>query len=532
MLAAFLGPKRGLPVAARPPGEENVLRIAYVQWLLPDPHTRSQPLPAQNQFILALWEPLIECDPKTGEPRPAAAESWEWSDDRRSLTVKLRPNGRWSNGDPVTSRDFVRGWRRLLHMPMECASALFPVKNAEALTRGKMKGDDNLGVVAIDDLTLRITLMGVRSTFLAELADPLLSPVHETTPGVLEHGDFWQRPEKLVTNGAFQLEEARADGYRLKLSPYYRDREWIQLSGVKFVRVGSMGMAQLLAAAGQVDVLSPIPGTDPAKFPTTRCLTEESELALVVSALDLNVTRGPLRDVRVRRALSMALDRAGSIQPQDRESMVPAFSWVPDMPGRPCLNLLKEDANEARRLLAEAGYPGGQGFPVLVLPVEPSWRGYSYLQAWTEQWYRELGIRTYLAYERGEQRKLRMKTGDFDVYYNGLLATVPDAGDMLGTFALPGVYNATYWENPSVTRLLQQADCQEGRERLALLEQAERMVMAEVPTIPTMFEQRRTLLAIEVGGWYADPLGRQLLRHLSIRSLPTEASPMIGRASL
>lgn len=529
MLLAFLGPKRGLPVSPRPPDEENVLRVAYTQLLLPDPHRRTQPMPAQSQFILALWEPLIECDPRTGEPRPAAAASWQWSDDRRSLTVKLRPDGRWSNGDPVTARDFVRGWRRLLHQPIDVASVLFPVKNAEALHRGNLQGDDNLGVVAVDDLTLHITLMGVRSTFLAELADPLLSPVHETTPGVLEHGDFWQRPEKLVTNGAFQLEWARADGYRLRVSPHYRDHQWIQLSGVKFVRVGSMSMAQLLAAAGQVDVLSPLPGSDPARFPTTRCLTEESELALVVSALDLNVTRGPLRDVRVRQALSMALDRAGSIPDRDRETMVPAFSWVPDMPGRPGLTLLREDANEARRLLAEAGYPGGKGFPVLVMPVAPSWRGYSYLQAWTDSWYRELGIRTYLAYENESERKVRMKTGDFDVYYNGLLATVPDAGDMLGTFALPGVYNATHWENPSVTRLLALADCQEGPERLALLEQAERMVMAEVPTIPMMFEQRRTLLAIEVGGWYADPLGRQLLRHLSIRAIPQEEPLLLGR---
>jgi len=522
MLAVFLGPKRGLPVSPRAPGDEKVLRIAYTQQLLPDPHRRSFPSSAQNQFILALWEPLIECDPVTGQPRPAAAESWEWSGDRRTLTMKLRADGRWSNGDPVTAQDFVRGWRRLVHQGIDRASVLFPVRNAEAVHRGKMPGDENLGVKAVDDGTLRITLMGVRSTFLAELADPLLVPVHESMDTVLKEQAFWLHPEKLVGNGAFQLEQARADGYRLNASPHYRDKAEVQLSGVQFVRVGSMGIAQLLAAAGQVDVLSPIPGNDPARLPTTRCLTEESELALVVSTLDLNVTRGPLQDLRVRRALSLALDRAGSIQPDDRENMVPAFAWVPDMPGRPGLTLLREDAAEARRLLAEAGYPDGRGFPVLVMPVVPAWRGYTYLQAWTERWYRELGIRTYLAYEKDDERKARMKSGDYDVFYNGLQATVPDAGDLLGTFAMPGVYNATRWENPTVTKLLAVADNKTGAERLALLEQAERMVMDEVPTIPTMFEQRRTLLAVEVGGWYADPLGRQLLKHLSIRAMPGE----------
>ena len=134
-------------------------------------------------------------------------------------------------------------------------------------------------------------------------------------------------------------------------------------------------------------------------------------------------------------------------------------------------------------------------------------------------------IGTYYSDVRETARKERMTSGDYDVYYNGLLATVPDAGDMLATFALPGVYNATRWENPEVTQLLANADRTSGTERLALLEQAERIVMAEVPTIPTMFDQRRTLLAIEVGGWYADPLGRQSLKHLFIRSLPAEEPP-------
>ncbi|MES1167943.1 MAG: ABC transporter substrate-binding protein, partial [Oleiharenicola lentus] len=180
MLAVFLGPRRGLPVLPRPPGDEKVIRIAYTQNLQPDPHWRTQPLAVQSQFILALWEPLIECDPVTGQPRPAAAESWTWSDDHLVLTVKLRPDGRWSNGDPVTARDFVRGWRRLVHQGIDRASVLFPVKNAFAVHQGRMPGDENLGVEALDDQTLRVTLAGIRSTFVSVLADPLLSPVHES----------------------------------------------------------------------------------------------------------------------------------------------------------------------------------------------------------------------------------------------------------------------------------------------------------------------------------------------------------------
>lgn len=247
-------------------------------------------------------------------------------------------------------------------------------------------------------------------------------------------------------------------------------------------------------------------------------------MALAVTALDLNSARGPLRDVRVRRALALALDRAGSISQTDAARFVPAYSWVPDMPGRPALNVLREDAAEARRLLAEAGYPGGNGFPVLVLPVNPRLEDYRYYQSWADRWHRELGVRTYLAFMSSEQRWQRVERGDFDVKSSGLVATVPDAGDMLSIFVHPDRFGAPHWMNPEIVRLMAAADQQGGPERLALLEQIERRALDEVPTIPMMFERRRTLLAEEVTGWYADPLGRQALKRLAIRP-PTRREP-------
>src|SRR5882762_9120738 len=106
LTAVFLGPQKNLAVVPQAPGDRNILRVAYTQILLPDPHLRSFPFPSANLFILSLWEPLVECDPATGQPRPAAAESWDWSPDRLSLTLRLRPDARWSNGDQVTAHDF------------------------------------------------------------------------------------------------------------------------------------------------------------------------------------------------------------------------------------------------------------------------------------------------------------------------------------------------------------------------------------------------------------------------------------------
>lgn len=190
---------------------------------------------------------------------------------------------------------------------------------------------------------------------------------------------------------------------------------------------------------------------------------------------------------------------------------------------------MREDAAEARRLLAEAGYPEGRGFPVLILPVNARHENYAYLHAWTDSWFRELGVRTYLALETGEGRKRRMEAGDYDVAINGILATVPDAGDLLSVFAHPERFNIPSWHNPEFTRLMAEANRTAGADRLALLEKFERRVMDEAVTIPTLFERRRTLLAIEVGGWYADPLGRQALKRLSIRPPEKGEPPREGR---
>ncbi len=522
LLAVFLGPRKSLAVLPRPPGDENVLRVAYVQDLQIDPHRRTFPFTVQNQFILSLWEPLIECDPETGQPQPAAAEGWTWSADRLTLTLKLRHDGRWSNGDPVTAQDFVRAWQRLLRQDMDVAGVLFPLKNAAAFREGKASAAE-LGVQAVDDFTLRLTLAGIRSTLVTELADPLLSPLHQSTAAVLAGKNFCHQPESLVTNGAFCLEQADDEGFRLRASRQYRDHASVKLAGVAFVRADSLKMARLLVAAGKVDLLGPMPEGRLAALPTERETIEATETTLVVSTLDLNTKRGPLQDLRVRRALALALDRAGSIRAAAPNLMVPAFAWVPDMPGRPAMKILSENPQEARRLLAEAGYGGGRGFPVLRMPVSPSWRAYTYLQDWTDRWYQELGIRTYMAVESDARRMETINTGNYDIIFNGLIATVPDAGDMLAAFTMPGTYNATHWEDAEVSRLLGEADRKTGGERLALLEQVERRVMAAVPTIPMMFEYRRTLLAREVSGWYADPLGRQSLKRLSIQQPPVKS---------
>ncbi len=520
VVVVFLGPQKFLPVRARPAGDENVLRIVYSQALRPDPHVRPAPISSYNLFILSLWEPLVECDPATGEPRPAAAASWSWSSDYRTLTLKLRPDARWSNGDRVTAADFVRGWLRLLRQRVALAYALFPVKNAEAYHRGARDKPAAVGLRALDDFTLQVELDEPRTSLVAELADPLLAPLHESTEKVLAEYRFYKQPASLVTNGPFRLIGVSGDGYRLESCPFYHGRAQVRLAGVQFIRATYAMTGALMVAAGEADVVPSMSYAPEREWPSNRPTVVESELTLGVAANFFNVTRGPLRDLRVRRALALALNRENLIEESDRTRMVPAWSWVPDMPGRKGLALFEENSAQARQLLAEAGYPGGRGLPVLRMSL-PLWmEGDTYAVASTERWFRELGVRTYVAYEAPAARNERLNAGDYDITYGSLVATVPDAADLLSTFTMPAEYTETKWHDDETSRLLAAANHKTGVERLALLEQAERRAMAAVPAVPLMFERRHTLRSSEVQGWYGDPLARQSPKRLWLELVP------------
>lgn len=517
----FLGPRESLPAEARGRQDRDVLRIVYTQALRPDPHVRMLPLSTYNQFILSLWEPLVECDPLTGEPQPAAAASWAWSDDHRQLTLRLRPDGRWSNGDPVTAQDFVRAWQRLLRARIDLAYMLFPVKNAEAYHRGQREHPEDVGLRALDELTLQVELEQPRTTLLAELSDPLLAPMHHSTDQALADQAFYEQPTALVTNGPFRLQRANADGYRLESCPAYHGRAGVRLSGVQFIRANSRSMGALLISAGKADLMPSASFSAERIWPTRRPLTVETELELGVVGTYFNVTRGPLRDLRVRRALALAMNREELIEESDRARLVPAWSWVPDMPGRPGLKLFNEDAAEARRLLAEAGYPKGKGFPVLRMAL-PLWmEGNPYPAACGERWFKELGISTYVSYESPDKRSERFSAGDYDIIYGSLIATVPDPADLLTTFTMPAEFSETKWRDDEIIQLMAEANHKTGNERLSLVELIERRAMAAVPVVPLMFERRHTLRATEVKGWYEDPLARQSPKRLWLEAPPS-----------
>lgn len=518
LAALFFAPWSPPVPLGRPREDAQVLRVACSQHLAPDPHRRIFPMPPQNQFILSLWEPLVECDPVTGEPQPAAAESWSWSADRLQLTIRLRPVARWSNGDPVTAHDFVRGWRCLLRRNTELAHALFPLKNAEIYHRSDKPEGVALGLTAVDALTLRLELAAATPTFVAYLADPVLSPLHITSEAVLAAKSYLLEPDRLITNGPFRLAAYLPEGPRLLASEHYHGRTAVRLSGIQFIQVETLSVAPQLLAAGRADLLSPVSPGEPKLMSTLRPLVWHSEPTLAISLWEFNQNRKPFRDPRVRRALSLALDRSAAIPDNEANHLVPALAWMPDLPGWKGQKLIDEDAAAARKLLATAGYPGGAGLPVLQLLLPLSMKGNPHPDAWCERWFQELGVKTQVAYEARPQFSQRREAGDYDLVYQTLVATVPDAADLLDYFTWPQNERSTMWADGEVRALLSQAEVKHGSERLACLQKAEQRVISGMGVIPLMFYRRESLLGAEVRGWYPDPLARQSLKRLWLDS--------------
>lgn len=520
LTVVLFAPWRPPAPVGRPPADAQILRVACSQALVPSPHRRIFPLPPQNQFILSLWEPLVECDPVTGEPQPAAAESWSWSADRLQLTIRLRPAARWSNGEPVTAQDFVRGWKCLLKRNVELAQVLFFLKNAEIYDRSDEPENVALGLTAVDSLTLRLDLEGVRPSLIASLADPILSPLHATSEEVFASRSYSSRPELLVTNGPFRLAAYLPQGPRLLASEHYHGRAGVRLAGIQFVQSENLKVAPLLLASGRADLLSPVSPGQPRTIAASRPLVWHSEPTLSISLWEFNQSRALLRDTRVRRALSLALDRAAAIPVKEANHLVPAWAWMPDLPGWKGQILIRENATEARNLLAAAGYPGGAGLPVLHLLLPLTMKGNPHPAAWCERWFQVLGVKTLVAYESREQFSRRRNSGDFDLVFQTLIATVPNAADLLDYFTWPQNEAKTMWVDPEVRTWLSQADAKQGAEQLACLQMAEQRVISEMAVIPLMFYRRESLLGAEVRGWYPDPLARQSLKRLWLDPAP------------
>jgi len=474
-------------------------------------------------IMLALFEGLCALDERTSEPLPAAAARWEVSADGLVYTFHLRENLRWSNGDTLTAADFVFAWRRALspNLAAEYAYLLFPLKNAAALNAGELTDFSLLGAEALDDHTLRLTLEQPTPYLPALTVNPIWFPLN---PRVVAAGgptdqrnNPWARPASHVGNGPFALQEWRAHAHvTVTRNPHYWDAAAVRLNTLVFHPIESPETEERNFRAGQLHLTHGLPFTKIAPYRTDNPAALRIDPFLQTVFLRFNTTRPPFDRAEVRSAFALAIDRAAITGSVLRGVNQPAPHFTPpDLAGYTAHATIGTDFETARRLLAEAGFPGGRGLPVITLQVRSDAQQPGMAEVLQAQWQRELGVRTEITILEQKTWLQNQQALDYMVSGAGWIGDFADPLTFLDMFVGGGGNNWTGWHDPAYDALIAAATAEsDPAARLEHFQQAEALLLEAAPMTPVFFGTKIHLVHPAVRSWEPALLGFHRYKHL------------------
>lgn len=376
--------------------------------------------PPDTDAVRALFEGLTDYDPKTLAAVPAVATRWESSNDGRVWTFYLRDNARWSNGENVTAQDFVRSWERTLKI-----GPLAPHTELLANIEGAIPNvstPHTFGARAINEHTLQVTLQHADSSFPALVAHPVFRPVKvataESTNRLESH--------ELISNGAFLLSAAERDRVQLERAKTYWDDASVSLDRVTFVNTANAEDALTAYRDGEIDAITNAP-FEPLALKLLAPYKDFHRATFgALTFYSFNTSHEPFDDVRVREALALAIDRERVSRDDLGGSTEPAGKFLPDaMSGeKPVVDkagLLEHDVNKAKELLVDAGYPNGDGFPVIRLLINRNEQQRVVAQAIAAMWRATLNIETEIVIRNWDEYEAAIKAGDYDIVRRGIV---------------------------------------------------------------------------------------------------------------
>jgi oligopeptide transport system substrate-binding protein len=469
-----------------------------------------------QNILLALFEGLTAIDEATSQPVPAQAASWDSSADGLTWTFHLRPGLRWSNGDPLTADDFVQSWRRMLApaFASEYAYLLYPIRNAKALNEGRVKDPAALGIGAPDPLTVRIELEHPTPYLPTLVGLPPWYPVNTRVlarfGALASRGTDWTRPGNLVGNGPFVLTEWVPNArVVVEKNPAYWDAPEVSLRRVVFLPVEDPDTEEKDFRAGQMHITYSLPVSKVAAYRRDAPGELRIDPFMQTFFIRFNVTRPPFGDARVRRALSLAIDRDKIAHRVLLDGHPAAHSFVPpDCGGYTSRTRVDLDVREARRLLAEAGHPMGAGIRTFELAQRDDGVEPQVTQAIQAMWAEDLGIHVTLA--TLEQKTLieNTQTLGYDAAVTSWAADFLDPSTYLNLFTTNGGNNWTGWGDPAYDRLIGQADATaDPGARLEVFQRAESLLLESGPVAPLYYGTQTFLIRPEVRGWKPALLG-------------------------
>lgn len=479
---------------------------------------------AESNISRDLYEGLISKD-AAGNMIPGVAEKWQISDDGLKYTFYLRTNAKWSNGDPVTARDFVYAYQRFQNpaTAAEYANILYPIKNAQAINKGAGKPEE-IGAKAIDDHTLEITLEGPTPYFLELLTHQTAYPIHKAS--VEKFGDAFTKPGNMVTNGAYMLDAFTPnDKLVLKKNPNFHDAANVRIDVVNYIPFEDRANCLRRFEAGEVLSCSDLPAEQMDYM--REKLGKQVHIApyLGVYYLPIKGKEGsPLRDPRVRQAISMVIDRDFLAKEIWHGTMLPGYSFVP--PGinnydNPVyLDYKDEDIldreDKAKALLEEAGVKPNS--LTVELRYNTSENNKNTMTALADM-LKNLGIASTMVEMEGTGYFDYMKDdGAFDIARAGWLGDYSDPQNFLFLYESDNLgFNYARWKNADYDALMEKAEkTVDLKERAGILRQAEELFLKELPVIPILYYSSHSLVSDRLKGWEDNLNNEHPTRFMSI----------------
>jgi oligopeptide transport system substrate-binding protein len=482
--------------------------------------------PSLNEDVAAysiaddLFEGLVRLD-AAGNVVPGVASGWTASDAGLTWRFQLRPDARWSNGDPVQARDFVYAWRRIMDPATGSANRaqLLPIAGAEDIQAGRLP-PSALGVRALDDHTLEVKLDSPTPYFLYLLTLCWFMPLHE--PTIAQHGAAWTEPAHIVGNGAFVLQSRTASGpITLARNARYWDAGAVKLKAVTYHPVTDTAAATARFLAGDIDITDrfQIEDFDWLRRDLGPQVRLEPYLATYMMAM--NVTLPPYDDVRVRQALVMAMDRDVLTGKLLKGKYSPATGIVPPLPGYaavlPEWATLTSEARHARarELYAAAGYSAQKPLEVRLWYPMSDADTRRLMEGIAAMWRTTLGARVRIEAEEWRAFQQNRQLRGHGLFYYAWTGDYPDPLTFLALPRTGGDQNHMQYSSDAYDRAVDEGmRAVDPAVRQAAYQRAERLLNADAVVMPIYYYRSKHLVRSHVQGWRESPMDRHASREL------------------